>query len=526
MAELSAEQVALRRTCERMRLALSFLVDDEADGNLKVDASLQLLASLRSISVFSDAASHTGVIPEACNIALQRACEGLEDLVPELLRDEVQNTTPSQMMRLHLEFTGDSPFDAWSSLRGRPGFAPEFVDMMYLVSIGYDSPAIANLYGVAPKTAQRWLSKNGLGKRKREQVGEAELRSLIEALSVGVRANWGWRMVLGHLLEKGVVVTQARVQNVLRELNPVAHETRRMMVLAERRAYRSRGPNAVWHIDGNHKLAPWGIYIHGGIDGGTKFVLYLAATDCNTSEAACRPFMAACERHQGCSRVRMDKGTENKGIAEYQLQVRGRNRGSVLLGPSYRNQPIERLWRDVRRAVLEYFRVIFRHIEKVDRSWRDHEVIDRHCLRAVFLPLVQASLDSFISAWNHHNIRNAGVPAHRYEPCCRWDTLGDEDWNALKDLGYTRVPESISELTGIFGQETSQRRHQAADPVRLSQVFGFGPSEAAQVLAATQARFGGALHLGSSSSQMIEFYKCYRQLVSSMSSHLSWPAVE
>ena len=134
MAELSAEQVALRRTCERMRLALSFLVDDEADGNLKPDASLQLLASLRSISVFSDAASHTGVIPEACNIALQRACEGLEDLVPELLRDEVQNTTPSQMMRLHLEFTGGSPFDAWSSLRGRPGFAPEFVDMMYLVA--------------------------------------------------------------------------------------------------------------------------------------------------------------------------------------------------------------------------------------------------------------------------------------------------------------------------------------------------------------------------------------------------------
>jgi hypothetical protein len=60
--------------------------------------------------------------------------------------------------------------------------------------------------------------------------------------------------------------------------------------------------------------------------------------------------------HQGYSRVRIDAGTENYGIANFQLSVRGHNRGSVLVGPSVHNQPIERIWRDVKESVLDQFR--------------------------------------------------------------------------------------------------------------------------------------------------------------------------
>ena len=52
----SDAQVALRRTWDRIRLALSFLTDDESDQNLKADAAAELSASLDAVSVFSHAA--------------------------------------------------------------------------------------------------------------------------------------------------------------------------------------------------------------------------------------------------------------------------------------------------------------------------------------------------------------------------------------------------------------------------------------------------------------------------------------
>lgn len=38
----------------------------------------------------------------------------------------------------------------------------------------------------------------------------------------------------------------------------------------ERRKYRINGPNNVRHVDGNDKLKPYGLCIHGAIDGTTE----------------------------------------------------------------------------------------------------------------------------------------------------------------------------------------------------------------------------------------------------------------
>ena len=42
-----------------------------------------------------------------------------------------------------------------------------------------------------------------------------------------------------------------------------------------RRSYCNKGPNYLWHIDGNHKLKAFDLWIHGAIDGFSRKVLWL-----------------------------------------------------------------------------------------------------------------------------------------------------------------------------------------------------------------------------------------------------------
>lgn len=73
-------------------------------------------------------------------------------------------------------------------------------------------------------------------------------------------------------------------------------------------------------------------------------------------------------------------------------------------GRSLHNVRIERLWRDVRKDVLENFRQIFLHLEEIgllDMENRDH----RTCLYLTYQPRIQQALDREIAAWNNHKLR-------------------------------------------------------------------------------------------------------------------------
>lgn len=68
------------------------------------------------------------------------------------------------------------------------------------------------------------------------------------------------------------------------------------------------------------------------------------------------------------------------------------------------NVRIERLWRDVRKDVLEYYRLQFKHLEELGFLNMDNE-IDRTALFLVFQPRIQKTLDAFAAAWNVHKLR-------------------------------------------------------------------------------------------------------------------------
>ena len=111
------------------------------------------------------------------------------------------------------------------------------------------------------------------------------------------------------------------------------------------------------HIDGNHKLVqPYGIVIHGGIDGFSRLVVYLKASTNNRPATVLSYFHEFVSRYNLPSRVRCDLG-------RYMLQTRGLSRGSIITGTSVHNKRIERLWRDVNTIVVLRILNIFLYLE-------------------------------------------------------------------------------------------------------------------------------------------------------------------
>ena len=51
-------------------------------------------------------------------------------------------------------------------------------------------------------------------------------------------------------------------------------------------------PNALWHIDGCHKLIRWCLVIHGGIDGFSRLIVYKVSPN-NRAETVFNVFIEA-----------------------------------------------------------------------------------------------------------------------------------------------------------------------------------------------------------------------------------------
>ena len=73
-----------------------------------------------------------------------------------------------------------------------------------------------------------------------------------------------------------------------------------------RNRYNVSSPNALWHIDGYHKLIRWRYVIHGAIDGYSRLITFLKVATNNLSSTVLDNFMLAIDEFGLPSRVRMD----------------------------------------------------------------------------------------------------------------------------------------------------------------------------------------------------------------------------
>ena len=117
------------------------------------------------------------------------------------------------------------------------------------------------------------------------------------------------------MIKRGIIAKRERVMTLLKELDPDGVETRRKKRL-RRRAYHTKGPNFIWHIDGYDKIKPFGFSVHGCVDGFPRRLLWLEVGPTSKNpEVIAKFYLDTVKQLGGVPRkIRADDGNENSVI--------------------------------------------------------------------------------------------------------------------------------------------------------------------------------------------------------------------
>lgn len=155
-------------------------------------------------------------------------------------------------------------------------------------------------------------------------------------------------------------------------------------------------------IDTEIVFVRWRIVIHGGIDGYSRLVVFLRASNNNRSTTLLDSFSQAIVRYGIPSWVRTDRGGENSAVALFMNVFRGFRRGSALQGRSVHN--LEHLWDDLWRGMTNVYYSLFHRLESegiIDVDKESH----LWALHYVYLPRINRDLSEFQKLWNNHGLR-------------------------------------------------------------------------------------------------------------------------
>ena len=136
---------------------------------------------------------------------------------------------------------------------GRPRLAVRRDQLTFLLDHDFSVTKICELLGVSRSTIHRRMLQWNLQVSQRfSAMSDLELDRLI----VEVKRDFpdaGYRMVQGQLRCRGYSIQRQRITSSLARVDPGGIAERWARAIP-RRQYKVRGPNALWHVDGNHKL--------------------------------------------------------------------------------------------------------------------------------------------------------------------------------------------------------------------------------------------------------------------------------
>ena len=123
---------------------------------------------------------------------------------------------------------------------------------------------LAGVLGIHRNTLRLHMKRHGI-ECKYSQLSNGDLDNLIMEFKKQ-RPKSEIRYIVGFLRRHGIRIQHGCVVQSLHRIDRLGQVLRNRQV-KRRRQYHIKCPNALWHLDGHHKLIKWGIVIHGVIDG-------------------------------------------------------------------------------------------------------------------------------------------------------------------------------------------------------------------------------------------------------------------
>lgn len=167
---------------------------------------------------------------------------------------------------------------------------------------------------VSKRTLHRILRSHKLYRR----VSSRNVSSVDEVLPVVQRllqqsgSMHGYRWFHARCIQQHVLVSRDDIRLILDPEGVCARRARRL----RRRQYYASGPNFIWHIDGYAKLKPYGLCVHGSIDGYSRYIIWMKVFRTNNNpDVVGTYFLSALQERKAAPRfIRGDRGTENSHI--------------------------------------------------------------------------------------------------------------------------------------------------------------------------------------------------------------------
>ena len=274
-------------------------------------------------------------------------------------------------------------------------------EIEFLRNLRFSWTRIASILGVSRSTLYRKLNDEGISQDLYySDISDLDLDRQIQIIKRD-HPNDGERLIIGHLLSRRIIVQRSRIRASIHRIDPVNTAIRRSITV-KRCVYHAEGPNAIWHIDGHHKLIRWRLVTHGGIDGFSRTITYLQCSENNCAATVLSAFVTAAELHGLPLKVRSDMGGENTEVWRYMIEQHSSD-SVIITGSSTHNERIERLWRDVHRCVTGLFYTKFNELED-EGCLNSLNEIDIYCLHFVYIPRINSALKAFVESWNNHPI--------------------------------------------------------------------------------------------------------------------------
>lgn len=202
----------------------------------------------------------------------------------------------------------------------------------------------------------------------------------------------------------GLRTSRDTVRQILAVLDPEGVQARSSHRL-RRRLYWAMGPNYIWHVDGNDKLVPYGLAIHGAIDGYSRKILWLEIGPSNKNPLITAGYFLDCVRQLGGTalHLRFDPGTENGRIAQLH-SVLTNGAGVSTFGKSSANQRIECWWSFLKKSFLGWWINYFKDMISVGLL-NTADPLHIESVRFFFGRILKSALYKIASEWNSHRIR-------------------------------------------------------------------------------------------------------------------------